>query len=428
MAKNQPHLVTHRRSQVLLARPTDDSPHQRTVKAKGKTMKYVLLLTLLLFSASSLAALSSGRYVIVSKLNGNALDVDSFDTSDGANVMTWFTLGYNNQQFDVTNLGDGTYSVRPVHSGKSLDVWEWSTADGAELRQWTYTGADNQKWIIDDRGDGYYSIISYLSGKAIDVWGMSMYAGADARLYSYWGGAGQLWTFQEVGSSSDCYAGATITDKFVDCGGKTIGLSCVGDDESQGAVLTLENSSIRNVYLSSSGGADGIHCDSGNCTLADVTWNDVCEDAATNKSEGGTMTIVGGTAYNSTSGYGGTPDKIFQHNSKNSTTIISGGFTATGTHGKLYRSCGNCSSNGGPRYALIYDVNINASIGSIAGVNSNFGDVATIRNLRILNYSSDDTPVCVEYQGVQSGSSSTKYGEAWNSSSCDVSTSDVTDL
>ncbi|WGL16569.1 pectate lyase [Microbulbifer bruguierae] len=387
--------------------------------------KILITLALLAFCANA-AAISSGRYVIVSKLNGNALDVNSFDTSDGANVMTWFTLGYNNQQFDVTQLSDGSYSIRPVHSGKSLDVWEWNTNDGAEVRQWTYTGGDNQRWWIDDQGSGYYSITSKLSNKAIDVWGMSMYAGADARLYTYWGGAGQLWAFQQVGSSSECYAGASISGRFVDCGGKTIGLSCVGDSESQPPVITLNNASIRNVKLAANGGSDGIHCTGGNCTMADVVWNDICEDAATNKSEGGTMTIVGGSAYNSTGGYGGKPDKIFQHNSKNSTTIISGGFTATGTHGKLWRSCGNCSNNGGPRNALIYDVNINASIGSIAGVNRNFGDRATIRDLRILNYSSGNPPVCEEYQGVQSGSSSTKYGAYWNTSNCDVSTSDVT--
>lgn len=377
------------------------------------------------FSASSFAALSSGRYVIVSKFNGNALDVENFSTDSGANVMQWLTHGLTNQQFDVSSLGDGSYSIRAVHSGKSLDVWEWNAEDGAEVRQWDWLGGDNQRWFIDDQGSGYYSVISKYSGRALDVWGMSMYAGADVRLYSYWGGPGQLWTFQKVGSASECYAGATLTNRYVDCGGKTIGLSCNGDSESQDAVLTLKNSSVRNVRIAANGGADGIHCDSGNCSLADVVWEDVCEDAATNKSEGGTMTIVGGSAYNSTGGYGGTPDKIFQHNSKNSTTIISGGFTAWGTNGKLWRSCGNCTNNGGPRNALIYDVWINGTIGSIAGVNRNYGDVATIRDLHIQNYSSGSPKVCEEYQGVQKGSSSSKYGEYWNTYNCDVSSSDV---
>lgn len=380
---------------------------------------------LMTLSVSSYAELSSGRYVIVSKLNGNALDVANLSTDNGANVMTWLTLGLGNQQFDITALGDGTYSIRAVHSGKSLDVWGWEEADGAEVRQWDYTGADNQRWWIEERGAGYFSITSKFNGRSIDVWEMSMYAGADARLFSYWGGDGQLWGFQRVASQDECYAGATLTHSFVDCGGKTIGLSCDSDNESQPPVLTLHNSSIRNVRIAANGGSDGIHCTAGNCTLANVTWEDVCEDAATNKSEGGTMTIAGGSAFNSSGGYGGKPDKVFQHNSKNSTTIIAGGFAAYGVNGKLWRSCGNCSNNGGPRNLYIYDVTINGSIGSVAGVNSNFDDKAVIRNLSIQGYSSGNPPVCEEYWGVQSGESSPKWGEFWNSPYCDVSPSDV---
>ncbi|MGN0921564.1 MAG: RICIN domain-containing protein [Cellvibrio sp.] len=383
---------------------------------------------LLLLSSSVLADISNGRYVIVSKLNGNALDVQEFSQADGAKVFQWFTLGGTNQQFDIAKQSDGSYSIRAVHSGKSLDVWEWNTNDGAEVRQWTYTGGNNQRWYIDSVGSGYYSIKSKLSDRALDVWEMNMYAGADIRLYTYWGGDGQKWTFQKVGSSSECTAGATLTDRFVDCGGKTIGLSCNADSESQPAVLTLRNSSIRNVKLSANGGSDGIHCNSGNCTLADVTWNDICEDAATNKTEGGTMTIVGGSAYNSTGGVGGNPDKIFQHNSKNSWTIVSGGFTATGHNGKIWRSCGNCTNNGGPRKLLAYDVKINGTIDSIAGVNRNYGDLAIIRNLKIKNWGSVNTKICEEFNGVQKGSSSSKHGEYWNTTNCQVSRSDVTAL
>lgn len=391
-----------------------------------RIFSFILLLVL---SSGSFAALSSGRYVIVSKLNGNALDVDSFSTAGGANVMQWLTLGNTNQQFDVNALSDGSYSIRAVHSGKSLDVWEWNPDDGAEVRQWDYLGGDNQRWYIDSQGGDYYSITSKFSGRSLDVWEMNMFAGADIRLFSYWGGPGQLWAFQKVGSASECKAGATLTNRFVDCGGKTIGLSCTGDSESQGAVLTLKNASVRNVRLARNGGADGIHCKSGNCSLIDVVWEDICEDAASNLSEGGTMTIVGGTAYNSTGGYGGKPDKIFQHNSKNSTTIISGGFTALGEQGKLWRSCGNCTNNGGPRNLIVYDVNIDAKIGSIAGANRNYGDNVIIRDLRIKDYKSGSPKVCEEYKGVQKGNGeSSKYGEAWNTSTCNVSRSDVSKL
>lgn len=227
-----------------------------------------------------------------------------------------------------------------------------------------------------------------------------------------------------VAASSECYGGAVIRDRTVDCGGATIGLNCPGDGEGQPAVLTLENATVKNVRISASGGADGIHCESGTCRLENVIWEDVCEDAATNN--GNTMTIVGGVAYNSNNGYGGKPDKVFQHNSKHSNTIIQGNFTLTGQHGKLYRSCGNCTNNGGPRYLTVISATVDAEIGSIAGVNRNYGDRATIRSLRIRNYRSGDPKVCEEYEGVEKGQGdSHKYGEAWETNACNVSRSNI---
>lgn len=227
--------------------------------------------------------------------------------------------------------------------------------------------------------------------------------------------------------SSECKAGAVFENKTVDCGGKTIGLSCPGDAEGQPPVITLKNATIKNVRIAGSGGADGIHCTSGACRAENVVWEDICEDAASLVSSGTKFTISGGSAYNNTSNSPGSkPDKIFQHNSKNSTYEIINGFTAKGVNGKLWRSCGNCSSNGGPRYVVINNVTIDGTIGSIAGVNRNFGDKATIRNLKIKGYKSGSPKVCEEFKGVQKGSESTKYGEYWNTAYCNVSKSDVT--
>ncbi len=230
-----------------------------------------------------------------------------------------------------------------------------------------------------------------------------------------------------TGGSAECKAGAVIENKTVDCGGKTLGLSCPGDGEGQPPVITLKNATIKNLRISKSGGADGIHCTSGSCRAENVVWEDICEDAASLISSGTRFTISGGSAYNNTSNSpGGKPDKIFQHNSKNSTFEINNGFTAKGVNGKLWRSCGNCSSNGGPRNLVVNNVRIEGKIDSIAGVNRNFGDKATIRNLKIQGYKSGSPKVCEEFQGVQKGSDSSKYGEYWNTANCDVSKSDVT--
>lgn len=97
-------------------------------------------------------------------------------------------------------------------------------------------------------------------------------------------------------------------------------------------------------------------------TLNNVWWEDVCEDAATFKQSSGTSYVNGGGAK-------GASDKVFQHNGFGTLAIKN--FFVTG-FGKLYRSCGNCSNNGGARHVTID--NIVAKDGSVlAGINTNYG-------------------------------------------------------
>lgn len=221
-----------------------------------------------------------------------------------------------------------------------------------------------------------------------------------------------------------CKAGATIENQSVDCGGVTIGSSCSGDSEKQAPVLTLKNATVKNLRISATGGADGIHCTSGNCTIENVVWEEICEDAATNN--GKTLTIIGGSAFNSKNGPGGKPDKVFQQNAKNSSTVIKGNFTLLGENGKLWRSCGDCSNNGGPRYLTINGITINSTLDSLAGVNRNYKDVATIRAVKVKNYQAGKPKICEEYKGVVKGQGkSASYGEQWNTAACNVSKSDV---
>lgn len=222
-----------------------------------------------------------------------------------------------------------------------------------------------------------------------------------------------------------CTPGSVISNTTVDCGGITVGTSCSGGSEKQQPVFTLNNATLKNVRLAAGKAADGIHCASGNCRLENVVWEEVCEDAATNKSEGGTLTISGGSVTNAS-------DKVFQHNSKNSTTIVEN-FNTYGKIGKLWRSCGDCSNNGGPRFVILNNVTINGTVGStVVGVNRNYGDKATIRNLKVkgLKWTSAITSkprICEEWKGIVKGNGSTeKYDEYFNTQHCDVSPSDVT--
>ncbi|MCO8277566.1 pectate lyase [Actinoplanes sp. TRM 88003] len=190
---------------------------------------------------------------------------------------------------------------------------------------------------------------------------------------------------------------------------------CIGDgsqNESQDPMFKIANGGIlQNVILGSPAG-DGVHCE-GTCTIRNVWWNDIGEDAATFKGTGGgTSYVIGGGARNGS-------DKTFQHNG-NGTVNISG-FYLSGS-GKLYRGCGNCT-NSYTRHVRIDNVLLN-DIDMVAGINSNWGDTATITRVVLSNASG--ATVCGKYQGVAKGSEPKYLGAGWNDANCKVSQSDIT--
>ncbi|GLW27766.1 pectate lyase [Actinoplanes regularis] len=190
---------------------------------------------------------------------------------------------------------------------------------------------------------------------------------------------------------------------------------CIGDgsqSESQDPMFSIANGgTLQNVIIGSPAG-DGVHCE-GTCTIKNVWWNDIGEDAATFKGTGGgTSYVIGGGARSGS-------DKTFQHNG-NGTVSISG-FYLNGS-GKLYRACGNCSSSY-QRNVKIDNVLLN-DIDMVAGINTNWGDTATITRVTLTNSSS--AVVCGQYKGVPKGSEPTYLGEGWNNSNCKVTQSDIT--
>ena len=144
--------------------------------------------------------------------------------------------------------------------------------------------------------------------------------------------------------------------------------------ESQKPIFMLAKGAVlKNVIIGGSGcsAADGIHCESGSCTLENVWIGDVGEDAITFKGSDSSqvMTITGGGAFEAS-------DKVVQHNGPGTIKITN--FVVKNA-GKLYRSCGNCSS----QYARHVEMtNIFASgVSVLAGINANYGDSAKITNL-----------------------------------------------
>jgi hypothetical protein len=88
-------------------------------------------------------------------------------------------------------------------------------------------------------------------------------------------------------------------------------------------------------------------------------------------------------------------DKVVQHNGRGTVTIKDTTFVGVG---KVYRGCGDCTNNGGPRNVVIDNIRVNGVTSDLVGINSNYGDTATISNSCGVS-----KKVCQEYKGVTKG-------------------------
>ena len=194
-------------------------------------------------------------------------------------------------------------------------------------------------------------------------------------------------------------------------------LGTSGQSESQGPLFDLPNGgTLKNVILGNPA-ADGVHCEA-TCTLENVWWEDVGEDAATFKpsSASATMTVRGGGALHAS-------DKVFQHNGVGGTFVIDG--FQVEDFGKLYRSCGNCKSAQGKRTVVIRNVTATYKGKSLAGINTNYGDTATFSNITIVGDSKKKISICDKYTGNNTGKEPPKIGSGPDGTNCRYSTSDI---
>jgi hypothetical protein len=186
-----------------------------------------------------------------------------------------------------------------------------------------------------------------------------------------------------------------------------------GQEEGQDPLFELaDGATLKNVIVGSPA-ADGIHC-RGTCRLENVWWEDVGEDAATllgsNPSQ--VMTITCGGAKQA-------EDKVFQHNGPGTMRIEH--FQAE-DFGKLYRSCGNCSSQYG-RHVEFSDVTAKSG-GVLAGINTNYEDTAKFENITIHDPEMK-TKICDRFTGNNSGAEPTKTGTGMDATHCLYEASDI---
>lgn len=193
---------------------------------------------------------------------------------------------------------------------------------------------------------------------------------------------------------------------------------CIGDgsqEESQDPMFRLApGATLQNVIIGAPAG-DGVHC-TGPCTLRNVWWEDVGEDAATFRGTGSPTFLVDGGGARSAS------DKVFQHNGAGTLTVQN--FQAT-NFGTFYRSCGNCSTQYG-RNVVIRNVTLTRPGNTIAGINTNYGDTARFTAITIVNDASRAMVICRKYIGNNSGDEPTQTGTGADGTNCIYSASDLT--
>ncbi len=189
-----------------------------------------------------------------------------------------------------------------------------------------------------------------------------------------------------------------------------------GQDENQSPLFKLKDGAVlKNVVLGSRA-ADGIHC-TGSCTLQNVWWEDVGEDAASfkGKSSSSVYIVYGGGARKAS-------DKVFQFNGAGKLVISK---FQVADFGKLVRSCGNCSTQY-QRTIIVNDVDVTAPGEQLIGINSNYGDTAALRGIRIHGDSGRKITPCVRYEGNDQGREPKTLGGGPDGVHCRYTHADIT--
>ncbi|OHW92166.1 pectate lyase [Colletotrichum incanum] len=178
--------------------------------------------------------------------------------------------------------------------------------------------------------------------------------------------------------------------------------TCRGQSEggNKDAVFILEEgSTISNVVIGPNNG-EGIHC-LGSCTLNNVWFQKVCEDAITFRQTSGTSYVNGGGAQDA-------QDKVLQHNG-GGTVAVKNFFCKNCS--KMYRSCGNCKTQSA-RHATFDNIRLDGGK-VVAGINGNLGDGAVIKDSCVLG-----ADVCENFEGNSSGAEPKLVGKGPDGKVC----------
>lgn len=142
--------------------------------------------------------LTPGKYRLINRHSGKALEVYNFGNADGDDVVQWADWNGTYQQWNLVDSGGGYFRLINVGSGKALDVLNFSTDNGGNVIQWTDLNGTNQQWRFVDNNNGSYDVVNRNSGLLLEVSNGSTSDGADVIQWSDNNGAHQQWKLVQV--------------------------------------------------------------------------------------------------------------------------------------------------------------------------------------------------------------------------------------
>ncbi|MER5471342.1 pectate lyase [Streptomyces sp. NPDC002685] len=260
-----------------------------------------------------------------------------------------------------------------------------------------------------------------VTGRRAVIGGVSALAltGAAIVTTSMLGSAGAATTWPEARGSKAVSSTISVSGTYDGKLTKFYGSGALGtsdQDEDQGPVFELADGAVLKNVIIGTPAADGVHC-LGSCTLQNVWWLDVGEDAASFKgtSSSAVYKVYGGGAK-------GADDKVLQFNGAGKLVVSK---FRVENFGKLVRSCGNCKKQF-KRTVVIDDVDVTAPGKAIVGINTNYGDTASLRHIRVHGDTKKKIKTCVRFQGNSTGKEPKELGTGPDGTSCRFTASDVT--
>ncbi|HLP75345.1 MAG TPA: RICIN domain-containing protein, partial [Candidatus Paceibacterota bacterium] len=155
-----------------------------------------------------------GRYAIVNRYSGKALEVPGAKTNYGVVLDQITYTGASNQLWDVypisTNFGGDMnyFTLSAAHSGATADNSNFSYNDGNSIIQWGTGGNVVEHWYFEYVGNGYFKIRNRWSGKCLDLSSQSTGNGITIAQWSDLGRLSQQWRLVPAGAAVEFVAPA----------------------------------------------------------------------------------------------------------------------------------------------------------------------------------------------------------------------------